>query len=316
MKQTYLVVIVSIFLCMKISSEELVYGGQYYPGEFLLQGYDFFEEAGIDVEHILFSSGTENTAALISGNADVNVGSDSKTAALFNSMGEKMVIIGVIQRGNRYSTIVRDSTVEDWAQLKGAVVGTRFGTGAEFVLRKYFDSRSDLSWDDFKWVNLNTEDMISTLASGRIEAFTVWAPTGEISLAQDVGLHLQSYGDVALTPVQIHTTRAYADNNREKLVRFLMAHLKKAELIEDDPEKAAKYAAQASRDMGISVSSDAYQLMFERIDFSLDFDETLVEELTTTAEFLHEQGKLESVPEFYIDRSFLQEAQERIRNER
>ena len=59
-------------------ANQITYGGQYYPGEFLLKGYDFFGEQGLDVNHILFSSGTENSIALISGSVDINVGSDSK----------------------------------------------------------------------------------------------------------------------------------------------------------------------------------------------------------------------------------------------
>lgn len=297
-------------------ANQITYGGQYYPGEFLLKGYDFFGEQGLDVNHILFSSGTENSIALISGSVDINVGSDSKTVALFNTMGDKALIIGVIQRGDRYSTVVKDPTIADWSQLKGKIVATRFGTGAEYVLRKYFDTRDDLKWEDFKWVNLNTEDMISTLAAGQIEAFTVWAPTGEIAVSQGVGTIMRSYGDIALTPVQIHTTKEFAETHREELIKFLMAHIKKSQMIKNNPELAARYAAQASKEMGIEVSEQAYKLIFERIDFSLEFDEkTLTAELTETAEFLKEQGKIKSIPEFYIDTSYLKEAMERIENE-
>jgi len=293
------------------------YGGQYYPGEFLLEGYDFFAEQGLEVKHVLFSSGTESNMALISGNIDINVGSDSKTVALFNAIGDKALIIGVIQRGNRYSTVVRNPETKDWSQLKGKIVATRFGTGAEYVLRKYFEMRKDLKWEDFRWVNLKTEDMISALASGKIEAFTVWSPTGEIAVAQGVGVIMRSYGDIALTPVQIHTTKKFAEKHREEIIKFLMAHIKKYWLIKDNPELAAKYAAEAAKKMGINVSKNVFELIFKRIDFSIDFDEeVLKKELTNTAEFLKEQGKINHIPEFYIDKSFLEEALRRLKDER
>lgn len=309
-----LLVITVILVSLFGFSATIKYGGQYYPGEFLLQGYDFFSQFGLEVDHILFSSGTENNIALISGGVDINVGSDSKTVALFNAISDQAIIIGVIQRGDRYSTVVKaNSDYQSWEDLKGEKVGTRFGTGAEFVLRKYFESQENLCWDDFQWINLNPEDMVATLASGQIEAFTVWAPTGEVAVSQGIGRILRSFGDVALTPVQIHTTRKYAKNHRDELVKFLAAHLKKAQMIKENPQLAAEYAAKAAEDRGIEISTEAFKLIFERIDFSLDFDESLINELTETAEFLKDQGKIREIPEFSYDRSYLLEAMELIK---
>jgi len=311
-----LFVLAASLLCASGAEKEgtvLRYGGQYYPGEFLLDGYDFFGDFGLTVEHTLFSSGTENNEALISGNIDINVGSDSKSVALFNAIGNKALIIGTVQRGNRYSTMIsKDAHYTDWADLKGKQVGTRFGTGAEFVLRKYFDSRDDLSWEDFKWVNVKTEDMIATLANGQIEAFTVWAPTGEIAEAQGIAKLLKNFGDVALVPVLIHTKTDFAEKNRDLIVKFLAAHLKKAELIKNDPVKAAEYAAKAARESEIDVSAEAFKLIFERINFQIEFDQSVIEELKKTASFLKEQKKIDSIPQFNWDISYIEEAKKLV----
>ena len=318
MKRIVLVSILVLISVLVFSAPkyDIRYGGQYYPEEFLLKGYDFFSEVGISVDHFIFSSGTENNLALISGNIDVSVASDSKSVALFNSMGNEVLIIGVVQRGDRYSTIVKaDSNYNSWYDLKGKKVGTRFGTGADFVLKKFFESIPDLSWDDFQWINISPEDMISTLASGQIDAFTVWAPTGEICVAQGIGRSIRSYGDIALTPVLIHTSKKFAYANRELLVKFIAAHLKKAELIETDPQLASEYAAKAAKDMGINIASGAFLLIFERIDFSLDFDEAIIDELRSTAEFLYNEGSISKVPEFYYDTTFIQEARELLKSE-
>lgn len=307
---------ISILLisCVKKEENVISYGGQYYPGEFLLEGHDFFSPWGISVKHTLFSSGTENNEALISNNIAINVGSDSKSVALFHAVGDKVLIIGTVQRGDRYSTVIPvDSDYQDWVDLKGKKVGTRFGTGAEFVIRKYFDSRDDIEWDDFQWVNLKTEDMISTLANGQIEAFTVWAPTGEIAESQGICRLLRSYGDVALTPVLIHVNKKFAEENEESLVKFLAGHLKKAELIKTDPRQAAIYAAQAAEDRGIEVSAEAFELIFNRIDFSIDFDQEIITELKNTALFLMEQGKIDVIPEFHWDKKYIEQAKELLK---
>jgi ABC-type nitrate/sulfonate/bicarbonate transport system substrate-binding protein len=310
---TILLFISGIFAgCLGVDESEagkIRYGGQYYPEEFLLQGYDFWSKYDIDVEHTLFSSGSENNQALISGEVDINCGSDSKTVSLFNAMPDDVVIIGTIQKGDRYSTVVRaDSDYQTWEDLKGKTVGTRLGTGAEQVLLRYFEIDENLSWDDFDWVNLNIEDMISALDAGTIEAFTAWEPTPGIAEAQGVGRILRTYGDIALVPVSLHTTLDYIKNHREDIVKFLAAHLDKTEMIETDPEGAAALAAQAASASGNEVSADAFLKIFGRINFSIDFNEEVLASINDTAQFLYDQGKIDSIPTIRADRSLLIEA--------
>jgi ABC-type nitrate/sulfonate/bicarbonate transport system substrate-binding protein len=314
--KVFLSLLVTILLfvagCQSQSDSNLRYGGQYYPGELLLKGHSqFWETYELSVEHILFSSGTENNQALISGEIDVNVGSDSKTVALFGAMPDQALIIATVQRGDRYSTIVRaDAPYETWHDLKGKTVGTRLGTGAEQVLLRYFDQTDDLSWDDFEWVNLKIEDMTAALADGSIEAFTAWEPTPAIAEAQGIGKVLRSYGDIALVPVSVHTTKKFAEEHPELLIKFLAAHMDKVQMIRDDPNQAAQLAAQAASAQGIDVSADAFERIFERVDFSLEFDAEVLSSIEDTAQFLHEQGKIDSIPEFSWDERFLEEAQE------
>lgn len=298
--------------CQQESTVAIRYGGQYYPGEFVLKGHpELWEAYDLSVEHILFSSGTENNQALISGEIDINVGSDSKTVALFGAIPERALIVATIQRGDRYSTIVRaDSSYQTWDDLKGKTIATRLGTGAEQVLLRYFDESEDLSWDDFEWVNMKIEDMTAALADGSIEAFTAWEPTPAIAEAQGIGRVLHSYGDIALVPVSVHTTKEFAEQRREELVRFLAAHMDKVDRIRNEPDEAARLAAQAASEQGIDVSADAFERIFKRVDFSLEIDDDVLASIRDTAEFLHENGKIDAVPTLSWDASFLEEAKE------
>ena len=222
-----------------------------------------------------------------------------------------MRILGTIQRGDRYSTVVRkDSTYKSWHDLKGKTVGTRLGTGAEQVLRRYFDTSENLTWGDFNWVNLKVEDMIAALQGKAIEAFTVWEPTCSIAEAQGVGRILRTYGDISLVPVSLHTTVEYANKHRSNIVRFLAAHLEKAEMIKKDPQRAAELAAKAASAKGYNVSADAFRKVFERIDFSIDINDEIIEAIENTAQFLYSEQKIKKIPVFRYDKSFLEEAME------
>lgn len=310
---TIITILVLFSGCINNDSEamEIKYGGQYYPGEFLLKGGDFWSKYNLTVEHILFSSGSENNQGLISGEIDINCGSDSKTVSLFNAIPDQALIIGTIQKGDRYSTVVKEnSEYQSWGDLKGKTVGTKLGTGAEQVLRRYFEENQSLSWGDYEWVNLNIEDMIAALDGGTIEAFTAWEPTPGIAEAQGIGRILRTFGDIALVPVSIHTTLDYAKDHREEIVKFLATHIDKYQMIISDPDQAAEIAAQAASATGNIVSADAFKKIFNRINFSIEFDEEVLASINDTAEFLFNQGKIDTIPTIKWDKSFLEEAME------
>lgn len=309
-----------IWLYLNRETVDIRYGGQYYPGEFLLLGMpELWKKYNLTVEHILFSSGAEGNEALISGRVDINCGADTKTIALFNAIPNEALIIGTLQRGNRYATVIRaDSNYTSWDDLIGKKVATRFGTGAEGVLRKFFNQTyseklgRNYRWEDFKWVNLKVEDMIAALESGQIEAFTAWEPTPAIAQARGVGKILRTYGDIALVPVCIHTTKKFAYEHRNLIVRFLAVHLEKAKMIKNNPDKCAQIAAEAAAKMGIEVSPEAFKIVFERIDFTIEFNQTIIDAIYDTAEFLYRQGKIDKIPTLTWDTSFLEDAKKLI----
>ncbi len=295
----------------ELNLTKIKYGGQYYPDEFLLYGLgaELWDKYGIEVDHKIFSSAGESNDALISGTVDINCGADTRTVALFTVMPDEILIIGTVERGNRYSTIVKvASPYQSWQDLKGKKIGIKLGTGAEGVLRKFFD-REGLNWEDYQWVNINVEDMIAYLQQGTIEAFHAWEFTPAIAETNGIGRILRTYGDVGLVPASIHTTRKFAEENREAVVRFLAAHIEKASIIENDPERAAQMALEAANQRGLNVTIEAFRKVFARIDYRIDFNQTIIDAITETAEFLKSQGKIESVPTISWDTSYLEEAQ-------
>jgi len=309
-----------VWLYLTSKHVDIRYGGQYYPGEFLLYGMpELWAKYNLTVEHILFSSGGEGNEALIAGKVDINCGADSKTIALFNAIPDEALIIGTLQRGDRYATVVRaDSNYTSWDDLIGKKVATRFGTGAEGVLRRFFNQTyspklgRNYQWEDFEWVNLKIEEMIAMLEAGKIEAFTAWEPTPAIAEAQGVGKILRTYGDIALVPVSIHTTKKFAYEHRDLIVRFLAVHLEKAEMIKNNPDECAQIAAEAAKSMGIDVSPEAFKKVFQRINFQIEFNETIIDEIYKTAQFLYEQGKIDKIPTLEWDTSFLDEAKQLV----
>ncbi len=150
--------------------------------------------------------------------------------------------------------------------------------------------------------------MPAALDAGQIEAFTAWEPTPAIAEAQGIGTVLRTYGDIALVPASIHTTKQFAYNHRDLVVRFLAAQLDKAEMIKNDPEGAAQTAASAAAEKGIEVSAEAFETVFGRINFQIEFNQTIIDAIYDTAQFLYDQGKIDKIPTLVYDLTFLEEA--------
>ena len=299
------------FLINQDSGEayDVRYGGQYYPGEFLLKGMpEFWEKYDLNVDHRIFASGGENNNAMIAGEVDINCGSDSKTVGLFSSI-DNALIIGTIQRGDRYSTIVSDATTySSWYDLVGETVALPMGTGAEQVVGRYFETVSDLDWDNFTFIDMPVTQLVAALDSNQIKAFTAWEHTPSVAVSQGVGEVMMNYGAYAMTPASLHTTTDFAYANPSIIIAFLAGQLEKYEMITTNKTGAASVASNAAASINVDISAAAYELIFDKINFQIDFNETVIEAIEDTADFLLAQGKIDEIPELVWDTRFVKAA--------
>ena len=293
-----------------ITNVTIRYGGQYYAGEFLLYGLgpQFWHKYGIYVSHYIFPSAGPANDALIAGSIDINCGADTRTVTLFTAMPDKALIIGTVERGDRYSTVVSvNSTYQNWIDLKGKKIGIKLGTGGECVLRKHFEQQG-IKWEDYQWLNMEVTDMVAYLQQGKIDAFHAWEFTPSIAEAKGVGRVIRTYGDIALTPASIHTTKKFVEENREAVVRFLAAQMEKADLIKNDPDEAARIAHEAAAQIGVDVPVEAFKKSFQRVDYQIEFNQTIIDAVVETAEFLKSQKKIENIPTIVWDDTLLEDA--------
>ncbi len=296
----------------EVQGYDIRYGSQYYPGEFLLEGHpEFWSKYNVTVEQRLFLSGGDNNIALIAGEVDINCGSDSKTVSLFSAKPDETLLIGTIQRGDRYSTVVRnDSSYTSWYDLVGQPVGIKYGTGAEQVVLRYFDTVSDLGWDNFTWIPMEVTNMISALETEQIEAFTAWEHTPSVAVDQGIGKIMMSYGYLALTPASLHTTKAFAYAHPTEVIGFLAGHLDKYQMITEDIDTAAQIAHEAALARNTNISANAFKLIFQKIDFQIDFNETIIEAIEDTAQFMFDNEQIPSIPDIVWDDRFVKAAME------
>ncbi len=289
--------------------ETIRYGGQYYPGEWLLQGKpEFWTERGLQVEHTMFASAGEANEALIAGNIDVVVGADTRAVSMFNAIPDQALIIGVVHKGKKIFTMVGvDSPYQSWDDLKGKKVATKFGTGAEGAMEKFW-ARDGYERTEFEMINMGLPELTPALEAGQIDAFTAWEPTPAIAEAKGVARVLRSYEDISLVPSLLYTTKAYAEAHPEELAAFLAAHMDKQEMIESDPKGAAQLAAAAASAKGVDVPAAAFETVYGRMTFEVTYDQAIIDTVEETAQFMVDKGKLEAAPTLTWDDSYLMAA--------
>lgn len=289
----------------------LHYGGQLYAEELFLQGMDFWSPYDLDIEHVLFTNPDDLVQAFLSGVVDIALFSDIQAVEIFNTLGEDALVIGVSERGDRINTLVRsDSEIKSWEDLHEKKAALRNGSGAELALKRYFAKHEELDWDAIEWVNIPVEDMTDALKSGAVDAITAIEPIPSIALDAGGTRILFTYRYCCPAPLVLVTTRDFAKKNPDKVIAFLQGQLDKTSLIESDPALAARTAFAQSQTYDLEIPAYAFLLVFKRLDFDLQVDESIADNLEDTARSMLDVGVIEEIPEFFIDNSYVEKASE------
>ena len=288
------------------AEKPLHYGGQLYAEELLLHGMDVWSPHDLKIEHVIFKNPDDLIQAFHSGVVDIALLSDIQAAEIFAEMGDRALIIGVSERGDRMSTVVRaDAGITSWSDLQGKKVALRSGSGVELALKRYFAQHKELNWDAVQWVNLSAEEMPAAVASGAVDAITALEPIPAMAQAAGGMRVLASYGATSPSPLVFVTTRDFANHNAKKITAFLSGQQDKLALIRSDPARAARIASKEAQTYDLEIPASAFHIVFKRIDFSLGIDETVKSALSATARDLLNTGQIGQLPEFSFDDSFL-----------
>ncbi len=185
----------------------------------------FFEKMGITVDLVEFQGGPAEISAMASG--DIDIAQIGHGAHALCAEGEAMIFeidctsLADAVMGNK------EQGVNSIADLKGKKVATTAGTSAEIILNLALASEG-LSQSDLEIVEMDANGMVSAMISGNIDACATWSP-GTMTITTAMGDKVvtlatnNDYLDQATFPSSMITTKKYADENRDILVRFTRA---------------------------------------------------------------------------------------------
>ena len=144
-----------------------------------------------------------------------------------------ILVVNVSEGGDAVVATQEIKTVED---IKGKIIGTRLGDFGELLVREML-KQNDISVDDVKIINIQTEELAAKLTDGTIDAGQAWEPY--ITQAVNAGHHV--IFDSSQTPGLIQDVlvmrSSVVKNRPEELKLLLKAWFKAQNYWLENPEE-------------------------------------------------------------------------------
>lgn len=169
---------------------------------FLALDRNMFKDEGLEVEPVMFTSGTDAANALAQG--DIAAHAINTFADLFNIEARtpgtfKMLIVQQLsdEMNNEALTVNKNSSITSIAQLTGKKIGITPGVFSEVMLKKSYEK--EINFDKgTQLIKLPPQSQLSALESGQIDGLVAYEPLITTGLANDSirVLDYHSYGRV------------------------------------------------------------------------------------------------------------------------
>jgi len=200
----------------------------------------FLAKEGLDVEFVLFSSGTEGVQALVAGDPPVmSVGGPP----LINAMvaGADLVIIAELL-GTTPFTLFALPNVHTLSDLRGKRIGvSKFGSATDFAIRYVLGTLGLNPSKDVTLLQLGEQGVrLAALRTGNIDA-TVFTPPGTL-IAQRLGFReLADMSRLAKYPHEVlGTSRAFLREHPDQLRGLLRTMVRGTHYFKTHPEEGIR----------------------------------------------------------------------------
>lgn len=205
-----------------------------------------FEEQGLEIELVKFTSGPPEIAAMVSGDIDVGyIG----MGAHFLAIDGQVDLIAIDALGNSDRVLTRkDTGIKSAQDLVGKKVAVPLGTSGETVFDLLLE-KEGVNRDDIEVVNMDVAGAVSAYISGQVDAAAMWAPytlEAQAALGEDEVVALAANEDFMpdyVFPASWIATPKYIEENRETVIAFVKGLLKAMDYRKDNTDEMVGWVA-------------------------------------------------------------------------
>ena len=253
-----------------------------------------------------FNSGGDVVQAFGSKSLDIGLAGSSPSVKAVSaplSLPVKVIWIHDVI-GKAESLVTRDSDITTIEGLKGKTIATPFGSTSHFSLLMALQ-KAGMSSSDVSLINLDPDKMEGAWTKGQIDAAWVWDPVLS-ELKKDGGTVVTSSAVTAKEGAATYDMELASDNfiskNPSALVTWTAVENYAVGLIKSKPTQAAESIAAQ---LGITTSQVKSQFAGYTYPKASEQKDIFTDELPSvfkkTAEFLKDQGSLDSVNSNYAN---------------
>lgn len=250
----------------------------------------YFEDAGLEVETVKFTSGRRALEALLGGQLDLAFMAEYPVVlAGLNEQDFGVVTVLSTYSGNR---LVSKGSVgfESMKDLDGKSIGTTRGSNTEFFTEQLVEAAGI----DVEIVNVAPPDIVPALARGDIDAgvmFPDFYPAAHEALGDD---YREYVSDDYVSYFVLSASPAMLNDRADELKAFLEALIKADAFIEENPDAAKQAVADASEGL---LPMETIEASWDDFDYPIGFDPGLMALLAAEAEWVGTKGLVPADPD-------------------
>ncbi|MGH3360414.1 MAG: ABC transporter substrate-binding protein [Nocardioidaceae bacterium] len=216
------------------------------------------DELDMDVEWQQFDAGADVNQAVASGSVDVGlVGSTLVANGIATGLEYEVPFIYDVIGDNE--ALVAQDGIDSLQDLEGKKVATPLGSTTQYSLVAALED-AGVDPESVSILDMEPPDALAAWEEGSIDAAYVWHPTLQ-QMIDSGGKVLVTSGDLAEQGVVTAdlgiVSSEFADENPDVVSAWLEAESRGAQLIQDDPDKAAEIVAD---EFGIGKEDVATQM--------------------------------------------------------
>ncbi|MBA4021727.1 MAG: ABC transporter substrate-binding protein [Gordonia sp.] len=260
-----------------------------------------FDDQGIDVKVINFSSGVEALQAVAAGQVDITTAADVPTSAAL----VRNPALRVVGDGSRWegSKIVarRDAGVNTVADLAGKTVGTPLGTSAAY----YISNALATDNIDAELVQVAPSAIVTAISQSNVDAVSIFQPyqAQAIEALGDDTVELTG-GTYSQHSLYLSTESAISAKG-ETIGKFFTAIGEAGTSLTNKSDEAVQAVAAATQ-----LDADLVRTILEEFDFTLQLTPDLATKLQELAEWAQGEGNIDAgatLPDYatFLDSQFV-----------
>ncbi len=270
-------------------------------GDLIAQYENYYEdELGVEVKLVNFDSGKDVNTALAAGSIDIaELGSSPTANGIASGLDYEVFWIGDILGSAESLVVKNDLGATELADLKGKKIATPFASTSHYSLLNAL-ALEGIGEDEVTILDLEPDDIYAAWQRGDIDAAYVWYPVlGQLLEDGTTLTHSGELADKGIVTGDLNVVRTeFAENNPDVVTNYVKAQIKANDILNNDPETAAKEVASVLEIEEDDAANQITQYKYLTADEQIDFlNNDLADTLKQTADFLVEQKSITSAPE-------------------